>query len=181
MATAETADIKRAATISKCGKFRYRLARVWDEALPRACFLMVNPSTADALKDDATIRRCIGFARSWGEAEGGPFGGIEVVNLFAYRATDVRELKAATGDAIGPLNDQAITEAAAFAGVVVCAWGAKAKIPKRHVARPWHVTRVVLKGFPLFCLGRTQCGSPNHPLMLAGDTPLVPFGPSPTP
>ena len=176
MPTKTTDDIRKTATISECGVFRYRLGRVWDDALPRVCFVMVNPSTADASQDDPTIKRCIGFTRSWGTAEGGPFGGFDVVNLFAFRSKDVADLKSAR-DPIGPLNDQAITEAAMFAGLVVCAWGAKAKIPKRFADRPWQVTRNVLKGIPLRCLGRTKCASPSHPLMLAGDLKPVPFLP----
>lgn len=178
MATEAADDIRGAAVISDCGRYRYRLGREWNPDLPKVCFVMVNPSKADAVRPDPTITRCIGFARSWGGAEGGPFGGIDVVNLFALRSTDVTELKRASArgeDVIGPLNDQAITEAAAFAGLVVCAWGVKAKIPKRHVARPWHVTHKVLKGFSLFCLGLTKCGQPGHPLMLAGVTPLVEY------
>jgi hypothetical protein len=168
---AATLDMEGTAVISDCGLYRYRLGRTWDASLPYVNFLMVNPSTADAIEPDPTITRCINFARSWGEQHGGPYGGLVVTNLFAFRATDVRELKTAK-DAIGRLNDQAIVEAAFGAGLIVCAWGAKAKIPKRYADRPWRVTRTVLKGFPLRCLGRTKCGSPSHPLMLRGD--LVP-------
>ncbi|TMF61888.1 MAG: DUF1643 domain-containing protein, partial [Chloroflexi bacterium] len=69
----------RGATFSADRRYRYRLWRRWDGARPVVAFVMLNPSTADARRDDPTIRRCIGFAKSWG------FGGVEVVNLFAYR------------------------------------------------------------------------------------------------
>jgi hypothetical protein len=80
----------RGATLSDCGRYRYRLWRRWADG-PTVLFVMLNPSTADADVDDPTIRRCIGFARSWGA------GALEVVNLYAWRATQPAELKAAVG------------------------------------------------------------------------------------
>src|SRR3546814_16904510 len=62
------------------------LWRIWDDTKPQCMFIMLNPSTADADLDDPTIRRCIGFAKSWG------YGGLQVCNLFAYRSTEPREL-----------------------------------------------------------------------------------------
>lgn len=76
----------KSAIISECGKYRYSLSRIWDENKANVLFIMLNPSTADGDVDDPTIRRCIGFAKSWG------YGGIYVGNLFAYRATDPKEL-----------------------------------------------------------------------------------------
>lgn len=76
-----TLEIKKDATISDCGKYRYRLSRIWEPGRPVATFVMLNPSTADATNDDATIRKCMGFARRWN------LGGIHVGNLFAYRAS----------------------------------------------------------------------------------------------
>ena len=73
-----------AAGISECGCYRYWLTRTWNPRRATLCWVLLNPSTADADRDDPTIRRCQGFARSWG------YGGIVVVNLFAYRATDCR-------------------------------------------------------------------------------------------
>src|SRR5262249_62207047 len=76
------ATLRCAAGFSRCGRYRYWLTRTWDAARPAVCWLMLNPSTADAARDDPTIRRCIGLARRWGH------GGIVVVNLFAWRAPD---------------------------------------------------------------------------------------------
>jgi hypothetical protein len=77
---------------------------------------MLNPSIADARRNDPTIRRCIGFARHWG------FGGIDVVNLFAYRATRAQELFRAS-DPVGPRNARFLRSAIGRAPLVVLAWG----------------------------------------------------------
>jgi hypothetical protein len=108
----------RHATISDCGKFRYRLFRKWGCGSP-LLFVMLNPSTADGEKDDATIRRCLRFAMAH------DFGELEVVNLFAYRATDPKELRRA-GYPVGPENDQHITDAVREAAAVCLAWGSNA-------------------------------------------------------
>lgn len=105
------------AYISEDGVYRYSLTRDWDETLPVMLFVMLNPSTADAVVDDQTIRRCIGFA------ERAYMGGLEVVNLFAFRATDPKEMKAAP-DPVGPENNTVIRQALSEAKTVVCAWGA---------------------------------------------------------
>ena len=77
----------KSAEISPCGLYRYSLTRKWEAWKGTVNFIMLNPSTADAQEDDPTIRRCIGFAKAWG------YGGIVVTNLFAYRATNPKELK----------------------------------------------------------------------------------------
>jgi hypothetical protein len=79
------AEIERTATISDCGRYRYTLGRTWSDE-PPVLFVMLNPSTADADVDDNTISKCIGFAKRWGH------GGITVVNLYAWRATNPKEL-----------------------------------------------------------------------------------------
>lgn len=86
------------AHLSACGAYRYALRRTWDPARPAALFVGLNPSTADAERDDPTTRRCVRFARDWG------FGGLLVGNLFAYRATRPRDLRAAA-EPVGPEND----------------------------------------------------------------------------
>lgn len=151
--------IERGALISDCGKFRYRLWRRWDISLPVACFVMLNPSTADASVDDATIRKCIGFAERLG------FGSIEVVNLFAYRATDPKDLRRA-GYPVGPDNDahfEWVAHDADRRGSVICAWGtnaAKLQRPADVIAmlRRWHIKPKALQ--------INGHGIPAHPLML---------------
>lgn len=171
--TSRAADY-RSAEISECGRYRYSLIRRWGEADgPHALFIMLNPSTADAEQDDPTIRRCIGFAKAWG------MHGLCVVNLFAHRATNPKDLEASTGDVVGPGNDRwivASAQAATFSGgPVVVAWGAS--LPG-DLGRPvaFGVVRMLRHhGIEMQCLGRTKLGYPRHPLYVKGDTELEPF------
>lgn len=171
--------IRRTATLSPNGRYRYHLARTWGPATPRVLFVMLNPSTADADVDDATIRVCVGRAERLG------CHGIEVVNLFALRATDPRELLRAD-DPIGPANDLAIMDALASVDVrfVVAAWGAAAILkaqacrPNRAPHRAEAVQRMIrAAGHESRCLGRTRGGQPRHPLRVPYARPLEPFAP----
>lgn len=149
------------ANISPCGRYRYTLRRVWDAALPEVSFIMLNPSTADAETDDPTIRRVVGFARSWG------FGSVSVFNLFALRATDPSELfrtVKAQEETGGPENDRVLASIPADR-VVVAAWGTWAE---EFTARERYV-RDMFKG-RLRCLGLTKDGHPRHPLYVRADT-----------
>jgi hypothetical protein len=145
------------AVISTCGRYRYRLDRTWDAALPVATFIMLNPSTADATVDDPTIRRCLGYAHAWG------CGALTVVNLYAWRATKPADLWNAA-DPVGPGNDAYLTAAAQSAttsfGRLVAAWGAHAD--------PWRIAEVLaLPGMDrLTALALTKGGQPRHPLYL---------------
>lgn len=160
--------MQRSAELSHCGLYRYSLTRVWEETLPQACWIMLNPSTADATTDDATIRRCVGFARRWG------YGGILVVNLFAYRATYPSDLwRAAEGgvDIVGPANDGAIGRATAR-GEVVAAWGST---PKQAQPRVECVLAALRDRCEVLCLGTTADGSPKHPIRLPARLMPTPF------
>lgn len=159
------------ATISPDGRYRYWLRRVLDGGAgePGLLFIMLNPSTADATTDDPTIRRCVGFTRREG------FNTLEVVNLYAWRATDPRALwNLPDGlDPVGPANDGHILDAATRAMRVVAAWG---RTPPRAWPRAAVVTgKLEREGIKLHCLGRTADGSPRHPLMLRADAPLTPW------
>lgn len=153
--------MNRAALLSPCGTYRHTLLRQWDPKLPTACVVMLNPSTADAEKDDPTIRKLIGFGRRLG------WGGFEVVNLFSYRATKPADLKRAgyPGQSVG--DDDFIIRAALTSlrtgGPVICAWGANA----RGLQRP-EVVRIRLRQshVPLHALRLLPDGTPEHPLML---------------
>ncbi|MEU8272630.1 DUF1643 domain-containing protein [Sphaerisporangium sp. NPDC049002] len=151
-----TPAMMRAAVLSSDGCYRYHLARRWAEGAA-VTFVMLNPSTADHHVDDPTIRRCVGFARAWG------YGGLAVVNLFAWRATRPVDLGAA-GDPVGPDNDEHLVAAARDAvtagAPLVAAWGAHAPA--------WRVEQVLaLPGMRgLTALALTQAGHPRHPLYL---------------
>lgn len=158
--------IRRDARISADGLYRYSLHREWMNRLdgPRWCtFVMLNPSTADALEDDPTIRRCIGFARSLG------CNGLAVVNLYAYRATNPAELWTVI-DPVGPENDDTLRMffdmAAQHDFPIIAAWGTNAK--------PERVARVLsMPGAErLSALSVTKSGAPGHPLYLRSN--LVP-------
>jgi hypothetical protein len=159
----------RGAILSPDGLYRYRLWRIWDSDLAPAAFVMLNPSTADATQDDPTIRRCMGFARSWGS------GGIVVVNLFAWRATDPDALfaPAAHGNGnVGPENDAHLRKVFSVVDSVICAWGAHPLAERRGR----DVLSLVPPGVEVSCLGLTKGGAPKHPLYLRSDTARVPFG-----
>lgn len=164
------ADVRREATISDDGLYRYSLVRRWAQKGGPATFVMLNPSTADALVDDPTIRRCVGFARSWGCA------GIVVVNLYALRATRPVHLWEAA-DPVGPDNDRflevAVRRAAATGAPLLGAWGANAK-PGRVEALLELVKR---EGASLEALGVTKWGQPRHPLYLPADAQRLVMAP----
>jgi len=143
------------ATFSRDRRYRYRLWRRWDLSLPVVAFCMLNPSTADEQRDDPTIRRCIGFAHDWG------YGGVEIVNLFAFRATDPRALRHAA-DPVGCHNDRHLARAARRATLVVTAWGARADV--RRARRAMRVLSGQRRS--LAHLGLTRSRQPRHPLYL---------------
>jgi hypothetical protein len=152
------------------GEHRYKLWRKWGSAKSYVAFVMLNPSTADGMQDDPTIRKCIGFAKKWG------YQGIEVVNLFSYRSTDPDALFEALSRSQEPTggarNDQAIKDVVRNASVVVCAWGGHkaAKVDGRD-----HAVRQLLAECNVqpMCLGLTKGNrQPRHPLMLAYKTKL---------
>jgi len=150
------------AVISPCGRYRYRLSRSWEPQRLPLVWIMLNPSTADAEIDDPTIRRCIAFSKREGA------GGLEVLNLFALRATNPSALRSAD-DPIGPDNDQWIREVLHPHSRCVCAWGA---FPA------WDRVAAVMdlaRGINFLCLGRTAAGHPKHPLYIANDQPLIGF------
>jgi hypothetical protein len=155
------------AIISPCGLYRTRLERELSDEGIVAAICGVNPSTADAEKNDATIRKDMGFGRRLGWRR------IIKVNKFAFRATDVRELRNAR-DPIGPENDAHLEQAMRDADIVIAAWGPLSKLPDRLRTR-WRKVVAIADhvGKPLHCFGTAQDGQPRHTLMLAYDTPLI--------
>lgn len=120
----------------------------------------LNPSTADAGKDDPTLVRMKGFANAMG------FDTLLVANAFALRSRDPANLRN-TPDPVGDLNDLVLDYLADHADVIVVAWGADPAIPRRELG-----LMQALRGRELWCLGRTAKGAPRHPLYLRSDTRL---------
>lgn len=151
------------AVISDCGKYRYHLSRPLGIMGSGTCtFVMLNPSTADAMLDDPTIRRCIGYAKALG------CDSLQVVNLFAYRSTSPDVLTGMSRDmAVGPENDRYIVQACALAAYVICAWGNHGTLFGRadevlKLLRERGVSPSALKI-------NGKSGQPAHPLYLKGD------------
>lgn len=154
--------MKSDALLSPCGRYRYWLTREWGDG-DRVCWVMLNPSTADASQDDPTIRRCIGFSKAWG------YGSLIVVNLWAARATDPKELLT-LGDPVGPDNSAAMHFAIGGSSLAVVAWGTfAARMAARGHMRLWPEASAVESHVPVVCLGRTKDGHPRHPLYVRGD------------
>jgi hypothetical protein len=155
MSKASTSDrgvfemIYRSADFSLCRTYRYTLWRVWNSKVPPVCFIGLNPSTADELEDDPTIRRCMRFAKAWG------YGGLVMANLFAFRATDLRVMKAAI-DPVGPDNDAWLRRMADRAGIVIAAWGNHGSF----MGRDRRVAGIIEN---LHCLGQQKTGVQNIP------------------
>ena len=149
-------DAPSTAVYSDCEQYRYSLTRVWDPTAQRVVFVMLNPSTATEVQNDPTIHRCEQRARSLG------FGGFRAVNIFALRATDPRDMKAAD-DPEGPDNINALIEAATWADTIIAAWG----VHGEHRAQgPAIAAKLHAAGHALNHLGLTKAGHPRHPLYL---------------
>lgn len=191
-----SAYIAKGAIISACGNYRYRLWREWrlhplpakwdmftdDDGTPvldgegkqwgeplSCVFVMLNPSTADADQDDATIRRCVAFAKAWG------YDRMEVVNLFAWRSTDPKAMLALTASDIDPVgrdNRHHVHGAVERAGIVICAWGAHGgHIGQDETMLGW----LEEHGADPHALKVTKDGFPGHPLYIPAGTQPRPY------
>jgi len=157
------------ARFSACGRYRWWLERVWERGAPRLLFIGLNPSRADAVRDDATLRRLTGFGRSWG------FGALEVLNLHALISRSPRLLRRAA-DPVGAENDAWILGRLGAAPATVWlgwgnggAWGGR----DRQVIALLRSRGVVPLG-----LGLTAAGQPRHPLYAPAGLALRPLAPS---
>jgi hypothetical protein len=152
-------DAASEARYSPCERYRYLLTRTWDPTGRRAMFVMLNPSTATEAQNDPTVERCERRARALG------FGAFRVTNIFAWRDTDPRKMRAAA-DPVGPQNDAAILDAARWADQIVAAWGTHGA----HMTRGPQVEALLrATGLPLHALGLTKQGHPQHPLYIGYD------------
>lgn len=157
------------ATFDEARTHRYTLWRRWGDG-PAVNIIGLNPSTAAETEDDPTIRRCIRFARDWG------YAGLVMTNIFAWRATNPRDLPYfAVVQTGGKTADKALVREATVAGLVVAAWGA---LPQYH---QWRVKQVrdmmATAGVSLHAIRTTQGGHPAHPLYLPARLRPIPYGP----
>jgi hypothetical protein len=165
------ADSESKAQISACGRFRFRLRRVWDEQLPRCLWVTLNPSTADAKVDDPTVRKCIGFARRWG------YGSIEIVNIYPFRSPSPKACFAFMDELAE--SDKDLSEAVRAMNFL--AW-AHAKQLCTHYMAAWGASQIetnadaVINLFgDLDCLKLSNVGNPHHPLYVPYETVPIPF------
>lgn len=149
-------DAPSTAVYSDDERYRFLLTRVWEPAGRRALFIMLNPSTATEAQNDPTVERCERRARTLG------YGAFRVCNIFAWRDTDPKKMRAAV-DPVGAENDAAILESAPWADSIVCAWGSHGA----HLGRGRHVEALLrATGLPLYHLGLNMDGQPKHPLYI---------------
>ncbi len=144
--------MNKGAEFSQCERYRYALWRIWDKKGPFVLFLMLNPSTADAVKDDPTISKCQAYARAWG------YGGVYIGNIYGYRSTDPKMLEF-VDDPVGPDNDKWLSVMSGMCDLRVAGWGNNILSQKRAES----VRRIVQD---LKCLEKSKSGNPKHPLYL---------------
>ena len=145
------------ALYSDCLAYRYSLTRIWDTDKQRVHFIMLNPSTATEVQNDPTVERCERRARALG------FGAFRVTNIFAWRDTDPKKMRAAS-DPIGPYNDQAIQQGCDWANTIIAAWGTHGK----HLRRGKRVKSILEKTKKkIYHLGLSKEGHPKHPLYIS--------------
>ena len=120
-------QLHKTAVISRCEKYRYKLTRTWDEDKGKVLFIMLNPSTANHIKNDLTTIRCINFAEKWG------YGGIMIGNIYPFRAKRPKDLRKWLNTSNNGLwehregNIDAVHQMAEQADLIVCAWGCNYK------------------------------------------------------
>lgn len=154
---------ERGAVFSHCLRYRYLLWREWEPKAARMTFIGLNPSTADHALDDPTIRRCVNFAKTMG------CGSLYMVNLFAFRATDPKNMKHER-EPVGHLNNDVLATVANNTALLVAAWGTHGT----HADRAKAVCELFARHrFTLMCYGTTKDGHPRHPLYLPATAKLV--------
>lgn len=158
----------RDATISENGKYRYTLYRRWDAKKPRLVFIGLNPSIANGVRDDNTVRRLIGFATTWG------YGSFVLLNLFAYISTDWKALTWVP-DPIGIRNDEYLKLYTVGHDVIIMWGGNKHWLVEKRAQEVIEILKLQTQDRKIFCFGRNVDGTPCHPLFLSRSTELVPW------
>ena len=164
----------RTAVFSEDRRYRYTLRILWDDSKPLVQFIGLNPSTADEVKDDNTVRRCKRFAQRWN------YGGIIMTNIFAFRSTDPRPMKAHPNP-IGELgtftlgrrrftnrNDYYLALSRSEATECIAAWGNHGL----HLGRSAAVLKLLDS---LKCFRITKAKQPEHPLYMPYSISLLDY------
>ena len=154
-------NIIKSAVFSPCRKYRYSLSRTWDINQKIILFIGLNPSTANETHDDPTIRRCLLYSSIWG------FGGLIIVNLFAFRATLPKDL-INSKHPVGRDNNQFIIHAHKEASMTIAAWGNDGDLYNRDQ----EVLEIISN--PM-CLKVNKTGQPAHPLYQKKDIKQKPY------
>src|SRR5258708_8842927 len=131
----------------------------------RIAWIGLNPSTADEVTLDQTLATVCRYSKKWGFSE------VIMLNLFAFRATDPRNLKRAE-DPIGPDNDRhLLTEVSAAERVIAC-WGDHGRVSgrDREGSDLLRADAVALE-----CLQTNNSGTPRHPLHLKAGIRTKPY------
>lgn len=158
-------SIKSTAIFSEDKLYRYQLSRLWDIHDPVVNWIMLNPSTADEFQDDPTVAKTQKFAKQWG------YGKVIVTNIFAYRATDPKDMKACA-EPVGAENDDYIEKAALESDLIVCAWGNHGEYLNRSKQVLDRLLNLPVDNIALWCLNVNKSGQPQHPLYVSLKTQL---------
>lgn len=153
------------ALLSSCRRYRYRLRRWENSPAPYVLFVGLNPSTADGVADDNTVRAWKRLTWAWG------YGAFCVGNVYALRSRDPKALWQAD-DPYGPENVRHLRELAAGASLIVACWGAHAK---REDYEP--IADLLATYGEVHCLGLNANGTPKHPLFIRTDVKRIRFAP----
>lgn len=160
----------RSAIFSDCNRFCYSIVRAWAPG-PRLTFIMLCPRIGQEDKDYPIVIRCMDIARKLG------YGGIVMLHLFAFRATDPKHLKS-VADPIGPLNNDFIRWASIEGGPIICAWGVHGDYRDRDKDVHLMLLECVLQTGTEACLmalGINSKGIPAHPLYSNHGAHLTPY------
>lgn len=166
----EHLETEKGADFSPCRKWRYKLWRIWNKDKPYVAFCGLNPSKADENINDSTVRKCIKFAINWG------FGGMYMMNAFAFRATlpmVMYEFAESGGDPIGKGNNLALEEVFRGAGQVVLAWGNMIRLDRNRA--DFILDMLKRLNVAPYCFSITNQGQPQHPLYIRNTTTLIPY------
>lgn len=147
--------MKRSVEFSPCGKYRYQLNVIWDESLPAAMCIGLNPSTANATMNDPTITKLLTIL------DNNKFGGLYMTNLFGLISPYPEDLRSCP-DPVKD-NDVWLDRTAHLCVYKIFCWG--------NFKQAEYRAKAIKNRFPgAFCFGKNSNGSPKHPLYLKSNT-----------